>query len=128
MISHENRVIAGAMLLTAAILATLFAAESWLGFRLSEAPLVGFLLFTGVSIWLPQLYLARTDTTVDPHLRLQVAVLLTMLFAGVSIQERGNPQHKVVLLIAGSSFLALLGYELYSGYRETLCDGFSEDF
>src|SRR6056297_2535991 len=79
MVSHENRVIAGAMLFTAAILATLFAAESWLGFRLSEAPLVGFLLFTGVSIWLPQLYLARTDTTVDPHLRLRVAVLLTML-------------------------------------------------
>lgn len=66
MLSRENRVILGSFLLFAVSIAGIAVADQRLDVRFADYPLVAFLVFAGLTIVGPQLYLARTDTNVDP--------------------------------------------------------------
>ena len=123
MLSHENRVILGSFCLALVVLAGVTVTEQVLGIRYSSYPVVAFLMYAGVAVGLPQLYLARTDTTVSPRSRVRFAVIVTMVFAAGFAGMADGLQARLIVGIAGAAFLALVGYEFYAGYRESTTEG-----
>ena len=119
MLSRENRVILGSFLLAGVVLAGIIFAEFWLGIRFSDYPVIAFLLFAGLTVGLPQMYLAKTDTTVSPRSRVRFAVIVTMVFAAGFAQNADGIQQTLILAIGASAFLGLVGHEFVAGYRES---------
>lgn len=122
MLSRENRVILGSFCLALVVLAAIIVAEQWLGITDSNYPVLAFLIFAGLTVGLPQLYLARTDTTVSPRSRVRFAVIVTMVFAAGFSGTTDGLQAKLIGAIGGGAFLGLVCYELYAGYRDSATD------
>lgn len=118
MLSRENRVILGSFCLALIVIAGVTVAERWFGVTYGDYPLVAFLLFAGVTVALPQLYLARTDTTVSPRSRVRFAVIVTMVFAAGFAGTADGLQAMVIVGIGGAAFLGLVAHEFYAGYRD----------
>jgi len=118
-LSHENRVILASFCLAAIVLAGVIVAEQWLDIRFGSYPVVAFLLVAGLTVLLPQLYLAATDRTVSPRSRVRFAVVVTVVFALVFADGTDRLQDLLILAIAGGAFLTLVSYECYAGYRTT---------
>ncbi|WP_436347207.1 hypothetical protein [Natronorubrum sp. FCH18a] len=123
MVSRENRVILGSFLLLAAAVAGILVAEQWLAVRYGDNPLLAFLLFAGLAVAVPQLYLATTDADVDPRSRVRFAVIATMVFATMFAESTDQFQSRVILAIAGGAFLVLVAAEFVMGYRGSTTDG-----
>ena len=123
MVSRENRVILGSVLLLAVAVAAIIAAEQWLDLRYGDNPLLVFLLFAGLAVVVPQLYLARTDAEVDPRSRVRFAVIATMVFAVMFAESTADRQSQLILTIAGGAFLVLVAAEFVLGYRGSATDG-----
>ncbi|WP_207590464.1 hypothetical protein [Halomontanus rarus] len=122
MVSRENRVILGSFLLVPVVFAGVAVAELWLGIPFGAYSLLAFLTFAGVAVALPQLYLAKTDTEVDPHSRMRAAVLATVIFAAVFADTSDPLQRRLIIGTAGAAFLGLVGYEFYTGFRDSGTD------
>lgn len=119
MLSRENRVIPGSFLLPGLVFVSVVVAELQFGITVSSSRLLVFVLSAGLFVCLPQLYLARTDTTVAPRTRVRFAVLMTMLFATMFTANAGHLQDRLIVAIGGGAFLALVGYEFAAGYRDS---------
>ncbi|SDK04781.1 hypothetical protein [Natronorubrum texcoconense] len=127
MVSRENRVILGSFLLLVVAVAAIAAAEQWLDLRYGDNSLLAFLLFAGIAVAVPQLYLARTDTDVDPRSRVRFAVIATMVFAAMFAESTADFQSQLILAIAGGSFLVLVAAEFVLGYRGSAAGGAGAD-
>ncbi|MXV61741.1 hypothetical protein GS429_06610 [Natronorubrum sp. JWXQ-INN-674] len=125
--SLENRVILGSFLLFAAVIVGVIAAERVFDVRFGDYPLLAFLAFAGLTVALPQLYLAKTDTDVDPRSRVRFAVIVTMVFAAMFAESATTLQDRLILIVGGGAFLALVGYEFFAGYRASSRDGSRPD-
>ncbi|ELY42717.1 hypothetical protein [Natronorubrum tibetense] len=123
MVSRENRVILGSFLLLVVAAAAITATEQWLDLRYGDNPFLAFLLFAGLAVAVPQLYLARTDTDVDPRSRVRFAVIATMVFAAMFAESTDELQSQLILAIAGGAFLVLVAAEFVLGYRGSATDG-----
>ncbi|AXR83149.1 hypothetical protein [Natrarchaeobaculum sulfurireducens] len=133
MLSRENRVIgASVALLVAIALVVLPVAEDTLGLALSDQPLAAFVLFAGLAVLGPQLYLARTDEEISPRTRVRFAVVVSAVFA-LTFAEPGavdwsegtalladleTLQHAVLVVVAVGSLVGLVCYEFVAGYRD----------
>ncbi|RQG98859.1 hypothetical protein EA472_16200 [Natrarchaeobius oligotrophus] len=131
MVSREDRVIAGSVVLLLAVATGLVVLNAATGVMPTEQPLVAYLLVTGLAIVGPQLYLAATDDDVSPRTRVRFAAIalgaFALLFADVSAVERGLAtgsiverealQHLAIAAIGGGGFVALVCYEFVAGYR-----------
>ena len=125
MVSRENRVIGTSLaLLFAVVLFVLPVLENPLGLALSDQPLAAFVLFAGLAVLGPQLYLARTDEDVSPRTRVRFAVVVTAVFA-LAFAEPGAVdwsegaalladlellQHAVLVVVAVGSLVGLVCY------------------
>ncbi|MXV61742.1 hypothetical protein GS429_06615 [Natronorubrum sp. JWXQ-INN-674] len=117
MIDRESRIVFGSLLLFVLIVTGSAIAEFQFGFALQDRPLLSLLLFGGVAVAAPQLYLAATDDEVPPRTRIQFAAVTIAVFATLFA---GNAEGISYLLIAAIGSLAVLGlvcYELLIGYR-----------
>lgn len=122
MLSRENRVILGSFLLATVVFAGVIVAELWFDVRFDDHPVLAFLIFAGLVVCLPQLYLARTDTTVSPRSRVRFAVIVTMVFAAGFVGNADGIQGTLIVVIAGAAFLGLVCYEFYAGYQDSTTD------
>jgi hypothetical protein len=118
-LSRENRAILGSFLLTGLVFVGVVIAERQFGTTVSGSRLLLFLLYAGLCVCVPQLYLAKTDTTVAPRSRVRFAVLMTLIFAGNLSKNTGQLQDRLIVAVGGGAFLALVGYEFVAGYRDS---------
>ncbi|MFP8952089.1 hypothetical protein ACLI4Z_03815 [Natrialbaceae archaeon A-arb3/5] len=141
MLSRENAVILGSLaLLFAVALFVLPVLESVVGLSINDQPLAAFVVFAGLAVVLPQLYLARTDDEASPQTRIRLAAVATAAFAvmfaepaeleaGISSSMLADPvalQHALLVVIAVGAFVVLLCYEFVAGYRsQNATDGAS---
>jgi hypothetical protein len=117
MVSRENRVLLASTALVALGLAVGAAAD------LGTSALYGLLLFVGVGVVAPQLYLAATDDEFEPRTRIRTAALLGLLFVWGSYGTATDPTDRQVVGAVGAVLLVgLVGYEVVAGYRETRPD------
>ncbi len=115
MLSSENRAILGSAL----VLSALFFLELWAGFGILEQPLLAFVLFPGLAIVFPQLYLALTDgNDITPRTRVRFAAIVALIFA-LPYAGRGSWQELLVFALGTGAFLTLLSVEFYAGYQST---------
>lgn len=117
MIDREGRIVFGSLLLLVLILAVSIIAERQFGFVLHDRPLLSFLLFAGVAVAAPQLYLAATDDEVSRRSRLQFAAVATAVFATVFAGNADGLTYLVIATIGACSVLGIVTYELFLGYR-----------
>jgi hypothetical protein len=116
MLSSETRAAGFAALSVIAALGVFGAVETTVGFPGEWVALVSFLLVAVLGYAVPQLYLAKTDTSVSPSLRLRTIPLVFLVF-GPGIATGGTPAERAAIsaLVVGS-LLLLAVYEFRSGY------------
>ncbi|USZ70772.1 hypothetical protein [Natronosalvus halobius] len=117
MVSRENRVILGSFVLFVATIGLLIGLEAVLDVGPLDSPLLTFLLFSGFVVVLPQLYLAITDDEVSPRARVRFAVIATLVFAAMIGGDAAGWQRWAILVVAGGTFVILVGHEFWAGYR-----------
>ncbi|QSW97767.1 hypothetical protein [Haloterrigena alkaliphila] len=119
MIDRDGRIVFGSLLAFVFVLTGSVVAERQLGVGLREYPVLAFVVFSGVAIVAPQLYLAATDDEVPPRARIQFAAVGTAVLAVAFAGEATGIRY---LLIAGAgacSVLGLVWYELVTWYRSS---------
>ncbi|WP_226481027.1 hypothetical protein [Natrinema amylolyticum] len=118
MIDREGRVIFGSLLLVVLALAGSLVADRQFGVAIRDRPLLAFLLFAGVAVALPQLYLAVTDDDADrSRSRIRVAAVATATFAIAFAADADGGRHLLIALIGTGSIVALVCYEILLEYR-----------
>lgn len=121
MLSRENRVFLVSTLLTFVLL---FAAAI-AGVGDGNAVLV-ILIFGGVGILAPQIYLARTGTEVPARTRIRIATLLTLFFVSGIYGTAPDGQKSAVGILAAALVVGLIVHEARAGYRESIASGQKE--
>ncbi|WP_290814265.1 hypothetical protein [Halovivax sp.] len=115
MSSREDRVIVATIALFVLSLLILSYAEYAFAVDI-DRPIVAYLLFAGVAVVGPQLYLAATSDDVPSRTRVRFAVLaslvLAIVFGGTSTWEE-----RLVVAIGVGGYVAYVGYEAVAGYR-----------
>lgn len=122
MIDREGRVIFGSLLVFVLALGGSIVVERQFGIALRDRPLLSFLLFAGVAVALPQLYLAATGDGDRSRSRLRFAAVGTAVFAVAFATDADGVQYLLIAGIGTGSLLGLLGYEALSGYH-TMSEG-----
>ncbi|MFA9503285.1 hypothetical protein ACERIM_10935 [Natrinema sp. H-ect1] len=117
MIDREGRVLFGSLLVFVLAVAVSVVLEGQFGVSLRDGPVVAVLLFAGVAVAIPQLYLAATDATIRPRSRLRFAALATAVFAVAFAAEAEGLRELVIATIGTGALLALVCYEGVTGYR-----------
>lgn len=114
--SRENRVIAGAFVLFLVAVVGVSYADSMLALPVS-GPLVIYVLFAGIGIVAPQLYLAaRDDDDVSARGRVRFAVLAALVLAIVFGGTDGW-EERLVLGTGVVAYVTYVCYQLVAGYR-----------
>jgi hypothetical protein len=84
------------------------------------------LVFGGIGILAPQLYLARTDSGVPARTRIRIAALLTLLFTFGIYGSTPDAREQGVGILAAALVVGLIVYEARAGYREAIGSGEQE--
>lgn len=119
MIDRDGRIVFGAFLLFVLVLAGSVLVELQYGVALRDDPVASFVVFAGIAVAAPQLYLAAADDQVPARIRIQFAGVATAVFA---IVFAGNATGVRYLVIAGAGAVAIFGlvsYELLTWYRDS---------
>ncbi|SER53765.1 hypothetical protein [Natrinema salaciae] len=123
MFDREGRVISGSFLVIVLALAGSAVAENQLGIGLHDRPFPSFLLFAGVAVVVPQLYLAFTgdrDGGSDgdrSRTRLRFTAIATAVFAAAFAAEADGLAHLAIGTLGAGSLLGLLCYEALETYQ-----------
>ena len=88
MLDREGRVVFGSFLLFVLVRAGSVVLERQLGIALRDRPVPSLVLFAGVAVALPQLYLAFTGDELNAQSRLQFAAIATAAFAVIFADGR----------------------------------------
>lgn len=117
MFDRDARVVFGAFLAFVLLLAGSLVVENLYGPSLLEYPILSLLVFAGLAVVAPQLYLAATDETVPPRSRVQFAAIATAAFATAFAGTTDGAQYLVLATIGAAAIFALVCYELLVEYR-----------
>lgn len=123
MLGRDDRIVFGSFLLFVLVLAGSIVVELQWGVSLRDDPAASFVVFAGVAVAAPQLYLARVDDEVPARVRVQFAGIATAAFA---IVFAGTADGLRELVIAGAGAVAIVGlvsFELLTWYRTEGDDG-----
>lgn len=112
MLSRENRVLLGAMVLVVIVFIVLEWLSTSVGLEGLAGPLAGFILVVGLGVAAPQLYLAKTDSSREPATRLRIVVFLTVVFAFMFALGASAFEQLVILGLTGLLVVGWFGYEL----------------
>lgn len=119
MIDRDGRIVFGSLLAFVLILSASLVVEFQFGIELREFPFLSFLVFAGVAVAAPQLYLAATDDAVPARIRIQFATVATAVFATVFAGNATGIRYLLIATIGGCAVVGLVGYELLTGYRDS---------
>ena len=119
MVSRETRVVGTAALTVLVALALFGVVETTYGFPAEWTNLVAFVLIAVVGFALPQLYLARTDSSVSPGWRLRAVLLFFLLFGSVSSANATATERVAIWTLVVVAFVLVLAYEFHAGYLST---------
>ncbi|QCS43807.1 hypothetical protein [Natrinema versiforme] len=122
MLDREDRIIFGSLLLLVLALSGSLVVDRQFGLGIQDWPLLSYLLFAGVAVALPQLYLAVTDGERSRNgdrsrSRLRFAAVATAAFAIAFAADAEGLAHLVIGLIGSGSLVALVCYEVLTDYR-----------
>ncbi|PCR90841.1 hypothetical protein [Natrinema ejinorense] len=117
MIDRESRIVFGSLLLFVLAHAGSSIVDRQFGIALTGRPLLSFLLFAGVAVALPQLYLAVTDGGLSPRSRLRFVAVATATFAVAFAADADGLRNLLIATIGTASLLGLLCYEVLADYR-----------
>lgn len=119
MIDRNGRIVFGGFLLFVLVLSGSIIVDVQFGLELRDYPLLSFLLFAGMAIAAPQLYLAVTDDDVPPRTRVQFAAIATAVFAIVFAGSVDDFRSLLIAAIGTGALFGLVCYELLVGYRDS---------
>ncbi|WP_254522610.1 hypothetical protein [Natrinema caseinilyticum] len=124
MLDREGRIVFGSFLLFVLVRAGSLVGERQFGVALRDRPLPSLVLFAGVAVVLPQLYLASTDGDTGPtsQSRLRFAAIATAAFAVAFADSAAGLQALLIAAVGVGSILGLLCYEAFDGYRASSAD------
>lgn len=114
MVSHENRVLLASLALVG-VLAVIATAVD-----LGSSALVTLTIVAGVGVLAPQLYLARTDDSIDPRRRLRAGVVVTLVFTWAMYNTASGDEKWLVAGVGLVLFAGFFVYEAVGGYRESM--------
>ncbi|MFC6766546.1 hypothetical protein [Natrinema soli] len=117
MIDREGRVVFGSLFVFVVAVAGSIVVERQTGVALQDRPLLAFLVFAGIAVALPQLYLAVTETGPHSRSRLRFAAVATAVFAVAFADDASGARYLLIAAIGTGSILGLLCYETLEGYR-----------
>ncbi|WP_226040410.1 hypothetical protein [Natrinema sp. DC36] len=117
MIDREGRVVFGSLLVFVVAVAGSIVVEQQTGVALRDRPLLAFLVFAGIAVALPQLYLAITETGPHSRSRLRFAAVATAVFAVAFADDASGARYLLIAAIGTGSILGVLCYEALEGYR-----------
>lgn len=117
MIDREGRVIFGSFLAFVVTVSGSMVVERQTGVALRDRPLLAFVLFAGIAVALPQLYLALAETGARSRSRLRFAAVTTAVFAVAFADDASGARYLLIAAIGTGSILGLLCYEALEGYR-----------
>lgn len=116
MVSRETRAI-GVGLLSAFVAGIVFVAiELTVGFPGRVTSAATFVIVAVFGIALPQLYLARTDSTVPPQWRIRAVLVLFLLIGSALSVEATLIEGAIIWSIIAATFLVVIVSELRAGY------------
>lgn len=117
MIDRSGRIVFGSLLALVLILASSVVLEQQFGAGLQDYPLLAFLVFAGVALAGPQLYLAATDEDGPTRSRVQFAAIAVAVFATVFAGNAEGVRYLLIATIGACSVFGLVCYELLSWYQ-----------
>ncbi|ELZ15156.1 hypothetical protein C477_18250 [Haloterrigena salina JCM 13891] len=115
MIDRDGRIVFGSLLALILVLTVSIVVEEQFGVGLREYPVLSFLVFAGLALAVPQLYLAATDDETaddDPtRSRVQFAAVATAVFALAFADDASGISYLVIAGIGSGAVIALVCYE-----------------
>ncbi|QFU81665.1 hypothetical protein [Natronorubrum aibiense] len=117
MIDRNSRVVFGSLLVFVLVLSGSIIVEFQFGLELRDYPVVSFLLFAGVAVAAPQLYLAATDDTVPSRTRIQFAAVATAVLSIAFAGTTAGARSLLITTIGAGAVFGLVCYELLASYR-----------
>ena len=116
MVSDETRTIGMALLALLVVLGILGALEATPTLPAGWSSLLGFLLVAGLGFAVPQAYLARTDESVSPLVRIR-AIPITLLVFGTMFSPGATTLELLgIWAVVAAAVLLALRYEFRAGY------------
>ncbi|WP_436347208.1 hypothetical protein [Natronorubrum sp. FCH18a] len=120
MIDRDGRIVFGSLLVFVVILTGSNIADHQFGVSLHDHPLLSFLVFAGIAVVVPQLYLAATDDEPWPRERIQFVAVATAVFATLFAADATGIRYLVLASIGAVSLFALVCYEVLRWHRMTI--------
>ncbi|ELY71492.1 hypothetical protein [Natrinema versiforme] len=122
MLDREDRIVFGSLLALVLAIAGSLVVDRQFGLGIQDWPLLSYLLFAGVAVALPQLYLAITDDETArsgdrSRSRLRFAAVATAAFALAFAADAEGLAHLVIGVIGSGSLVALVCYEVLTDYQ-----------
>ncbi|SEW21280.1 hypothetical protein [Natrinema salifodinae] len=118
MLDREGRVVFGSFLMFVLAITGATVVGSRFDVALGDWPLVSLLLFAGVAVALPQLYLARIGAAATPRSRVRVAAVATASFAVAFAADAEGVRHLLLAAVGTGALLSAFCYEGLAGYRD----------
>ncbi|APX97151.1 hypothetical protein [Natronorubrum daqingense] len=120
MLDRDGRVVFGSLLAFVVILGGSTLIEGQFGVSLFDQPLLAFVVFAGVAIAAPQLYLAVVDDDPWARERVQFATVTTAVLAIAFGADAEGGYYLIISTIGACSLLGLVAYEVYRWHRLTV--------
>ncbi|WP_339104890.1 hypothetical protein [Haloterrigena salinisoli] len=121
MIDRDGRIVFGALLSLVLVLTLSIVVEAQLGVGLREYPVLSFLVFAGLALAAPQLYLAATDDETRDHdparSRVQFAAVATAVFALAFADDASGISYLAIATIGSCAVIGLVCYEALRWHR-----------
>ncbi|MDQ2052551.1 hypothetical protein RBH26_19000 [Natronolimnohabitans sp. A-GB9] len=118
MLDRTGRVVFGSLLALALVLTGSVVVEEQFGVGLQAYPFLSFLVFAGIAIAVPQLYLAATDEG-STRSRVQFATVGTAVFAVAFAGDVDGIQYLLIATAGAVAVIGLVCYELLRWHRIT---------
>ncbi|WP_440770083.1 hypothetical protein [Natronorubrum sp. DTA28] len=120
MIDREGRIVFGSLLVFVVALTGSNIAEHQFGASLHDHPVLSFLVFGGIAVVGPQLYLAATEEEPWSRERIQFVTVATAVFATLFAADASGIWYLVLAFIGACSLFALVCYEVLRWHRMTV--------
>lgn len=120
MIDRDSRIVFGSLLVFVVALTGSNIAEHQFGTSLHDHPVLSFLVFGGVAVVGPQLYLAATAEEPWSRERVQFVTVSTAVFATLFAADAAGMWYLILASVGACSLFALVCYEVFRWHRMTV--------